>query len=159
MAMILETLLGGLGGGLMRLAPELLKFFDRANERNHELAMANIEVQIAEKKIEFGMREVDAKVDIQTLEAIKSAMANQTEMVKLGGKFVAFMSALVRPAVTYFLFGMYAAVKAASMSLAHDQGASWREVLVAHWGPDDMAMLFAVLSFWFVSRTLERKAK
>ena len=37
---MMETLLGGVFGGLLRLAPEALKFFDQKNERKHELAMA-----------------------------------------------------------------------------------------------------------------------
>lgn len=30
---------GGLIGGLFRLAPEVLKYFDKKNERQHEMAM------------------------------------------------------------------------------------------------------------------------
>lgn len=32
-------LLGSIFGGVFRLAPEVLKFFDKKNEREHELAM------------------------------------------------------------------------------------------------------------------------
>ena len=32
-------LLGSIFGGLFRLAPEVLKFFDKKNEREHEMAM------------------------------------------------------------------------------------------------------------------------
>ena len=35
---MIETLLGGLLGGAFRLAPEVLKWFDRQGERGHELA-------------------------------------------------------------------------------------------------------------------------
>ena len=36
---MIETLLGGLLGGVFRLAPEILKWMDRNGERGHELAM------------------------------------------------------------------------------------------------------------------------
>jgi len=36
---MIETLLGGLLGGVFRLAPEVLRWFDRKAERDHELAM------------------------------------------------------------------------------------------------------------------------
>ncbi len=36
---MIETLLGGLLGGVFRLAPEILKWLDRQGERGHELAM------------------------------------------------------------------------------------------------------------------------
>ena len=38
-AIMLETLLGGILGGFLRLVPELLKWLDRAGERKHELCM------------------------------------------------------------------------------------------------------------------------
>lgn len=36
---MIETLIGGALGGLLRLAPEVLKWLDRKGERAHELAM------------------------------------------------------------------------------------------------------------------------
>ena len=32
-------LLGSIFGGIFRMAPEVLKYFDKANERQHELAL------------------------------------------------------------------------------------------------------------------------
>ena len=37
--MLSGGIFGSLLGGVFRLAPEMLKFFDKANERKHELAM------------------------------------------------------------------------------------------------------------------------
>ena len=34
-------ILGSLFGGIFRLAPEILKFFDKKNERDHELREPN----------------------------------------------------------------------------------------------------------------------
>ena len=42
---MLETLFGGLLGGLFRLAPEFLKWLDRKGERAHELALLNAEME------------------------------------------------------------------------------------------------------------------
>jgi len=39
-------LFGSLFGGLFRLAPELLKYFDKANERKHELAMFGLQTDL-----------------------------------------------------------------------------------------------------------------
>ena len=53
---MIETLLGGLLGGAFRLAPEILKWLDRKEERGHELAMQD-------KALEFektGVRWADA---------------------------------------------------------------------------------------------------
>ena len=42
--MIAESLLGSLLGGVLRIAPEFLKFFDRKNERLHELSLLKAEM-------------------------------------------------------------------------------------------------------------------
>jgi hypothetical protein len=57
--------------------------------------------------------------------------------------------------VTYWVVALWSAVKIASMSFAFSEGANWRDVLVANWGPDDNAVLSMVLVFWFVGRVYE----
>ena len=48
-----ETLLGGVFGGVLRLAPELFKLFDKKNERAHELRMLEAEMEFAKIKGEI----------------------------------------------------------------------------------------------------------
>ena len=154
-----ETLItvasGGLGG-LLRLAPEIMKGFDRKNERSHEQAMMQLEIQVVEKRLEHEMRKVDAAMTIAEMDAISAAVKEQGQTARAAGKFVAAMSALVRPLVTYWFVIMYSAVKIVSMSMAIAAGIYWKEVLVNSWTADDMAMLVMVLSFWFVGRTIDR---
>lgn len=155
-----ETLItvasGGLGG-LLRLAPEFLKGLDRKNERKHELAMMEIEVRIAEKRMEHEMRKVDAAMTMAEMDAISAAVKEQGQTARAAGKFVAAVSALVRPIVTYWFVMMYSAVKVVGMVMAVQAGGDWKEVLVASWTADDMAMLVMVLSFWFVGRVYDRQ--
>jgi hypothetical protein len=158
--MWIETLLtvasGGLGG-LLRLAPEVLKGFDRKNERQHELAMMEVEIRIAEKRMEHEMRRVDAAMTMAELDAISAAVKEQGQTARAAGKFVAAVSALVRPIVTYWFVLMYSVVKVVGMAMAVQAGGDWKEVLVSSWTADDMAMLIMVLSFWFVGRVYERQ--
>jgi hypothetical protein len=155
-----ETLLtiasGGLGG-VLRLAPEILKGFDRKNERQHELAMMEVEIRIAEKRMEHEMRTVDAAMTMTELDAISSAIKEQGQTARAAGKVVAAISALVRPLVTYWYVFLYSAVKVVSMWMAIDAGANWKEVLVNSWTSEDMAMLVMILSFWFVGRVYDRQ--
>jgi hypothetical protein len=155
--MIAESILGGLLGGVLRLAPELIKFFDRKDERKHELAMANVELTIAEKKIEFGMRQLDAEVDVATMQAMGQALKGQAEMAKAGGKFISAISAAVRPGVTIWFVGLYSAVKVAVMAMAVGQGAAWQEVILRAWTADDAAILSAIIMFWFVGRPIDKR--
>lgn len=147
---------GGLGG-LLRLAPEILKGLDRKNERAHELAMMEIEIRIAEKRMEHEMRKVDAAMTIAEMDAISAAVKEQGQTARAAGKFVAAVSALVRPIVTYWFVIMYSLVKVVGMTMAVQAGGDWKEVLVSSWTADDMAMLIMVLSFWFVGRVYDRQ--
>jgi len=139
------------------LAPEIIKGFDRKNERQHELAMMEVEVRIAEKRMGHEMRRVDAAMTIAEMDAISAAVKEQGQTARAAGKFVAAISALVRPLVTYWFVVMYSAVKVVSMMMAVQAGGDWKEVLVASWTADDMAMLVMVLSFWFIGRVYERQ--
>lgn len=154
--MILETLGGGLLGGLFRLAPEVLKVFDRKSERAHELAMLDREMEFAKVKGEIAMRQVEATMAVAELDAVSRAIQEQGETARSAGWFVAAISALVRPLVTYWFVCLYSAVKITSMLMAIESGGAWKEVLVSSWTPDDMSMLMLVLTFWFVGRIWER---
>lgn len=149
-------LLGSLFGGLFRLAPELLKFLDRKNERQHELAMFQLQTDLEKVKGSFRMEEKYVDFSTAQVDAIKAAFQEQSATAQAAGKFVAGISALVRPGVTYIMVAFYAAVKITAICYALKSGAQWHEVLPAHWTPDDFAVLMLVITFWFVGRPVER---
>lgn len=154
---MLETLFGSLLGGVFRIAPEVLKWLDRKGERDHELKMLQAEMEFAKLKGEITMRQTEAQMTVAELDAVAQAIKEQGETARAAGWFVAAMSAMVRPAVTYWFVGLYSAVKIVSIWMAIDANTSaWKEVLVSNWTHDDMAMLMLVLTFWFVGRVWER---
>ena len=91
-------LLGSIFGGLFRLAPEILKFLDKANERKHELSMFQLQTDLEKLRGEFKVEEKYVDYSIQQLDTIKEAFKEQAETAKAAGWFVAGISALVRPA-------------------------------------------------------------
>lgn len=151
-----ETLLGGVFGGLLRLAPELMKLWDRKDERKHELQMLDRELDFAKTKAEVQLRQAETELATTQLDTLSEAFREQAQTAQAAGKFVAAMSALVRPAVTYIFIILYALVKLAGYALAVSQGGDWSAVLVGMWSVDDMAVLNMILSFWFVGRVYER---
>lgn len=153
---MLDTLLGGVFGGLLRLAPEALKFFDSKNERKHELAMLEAEMKFAQVKGEIAMKQTEAQMTMAEVAAIGEAFKEQADTAKSAGWFVAALSALVRPVTTYLFVVAYALVKIAAFQIALAQGGDWKSVLMSLWSSDDMAVLNMVLSFWFVGRVYER---
>lgn len=154
---MLETLFGGLLGGIFRIAPELMKLFDRANERKHELAMLSAEMEFAKIRGEIAMRQAEAAMTVAELDAMTEALKEQGQTARAAGKWVAAISALVRPLVTYWFVVLYSLVKILGMSLAIQAGGDWKDVIVKSWSQDDMAMLMLVLTFWFVGRVWERQ--
>ena len=151
-----ETLLGGLFGGILRLAPEVFKIFDKRNERDHELRMVQAEMEFAKIRGEIAMRQVEANMTMAEMDAIGEAFKEQSQTAKNAAWFVSAISALVRPTVTYAFLALYAAVKVAAFMIAIQQNGDWKEVLIQMWGDDDLAVFNMVISFWFVGRVYER---
>jgi ABC-type multidrug transport system fused ATPase/permease subunit len=153
---MLETLLGGVFGGLLRLAPEVFKIFDKKNERAHELRMLEAEMEFAKVRGEIAMRQADVHLQTAELDAMTQAFKEQSETAKNAGWFVSAISAMVRPTVTYLFLALYAAVKVAAYLIAIEQGGNWKDVLTSMWGSDDLAVFNMIISFWFVGRVYER---
>lgn len=153
---MLETLFGGIFGGLLRIAPELFKMLDRKDERKHELAMLGAEMEFAKIRGEIAMRQVDASLQMAEMGAVSEAFKEQASTAKASYRWVAALSALVRPLITYAFVGGYFLVKLAAYLIALDQGGEWREVLTSMWTADDMTIMFMIISFWFVGRVFER---
>lgn len=152
-------LLGSIFGGLFRLAPEVLKFLDKKNERQHELQMFTLQTDLEKMRGQFKMEERYVDHSIAQMDAIKEAFKEQAETAKAAGWFVAAISALVRPGITWVAFGMYLTVKIVGLMMAFDASADWREVIVKSWDEDDFAMLNMMLTFWFIGRSIEKYQK
>jgi len=154
--MLLETLGGGLIGGIFRLAPEVIKVFDSKNARSHELAMLDKELQFAAMNAEAEVHRTNAAMTVAELDAMGQALKEQGQTARAAGWFVAAISALVRPLVTYWFVVMYSVVKIVSIQMAVAAGGFWKDVLVTSWTPEDASLLMLVLTFWFVGRVYER---
>ena len=154
--MILETLGGGLLGGIFRLAPEVIKIFDSKNVRSHELKMLEAEMAFAQLNAAAEMHKTNAAMTVAELDAMGQALKEQGQTARAAGKFVAGLSAPVRPVTTYWLLFLYSAVKFVSILMAVQAGGDWKEVLISNWAAEDMAMLTMTLSFWFLDRTVTK---
>ena len=152
-------LLGSIFGGLFRLAPEVLKLLDKKNERAHELAMFTLQTDLEKLRGTFKMEEKYVDYSIQQLDTIKSAFEEQSQTAQSAGWFVAAISALVRPGITWALFFMYAAVKTAALVIAFKTGADWAEVISKCWDEDDFGVFTMCITFWFVGRSVEKYQK
>ena len=152
-------LLGSIFGGIFRLAPEVLKFLDKKNERQHELSMFQLQTDLEKMRGEFKMEEKYVDYSIQQMDTIKEAFKEQAQTAKEAGWFASFITAITRPGLTWIAFGVYVAVKAAGLTIAFQTNANWAEVLTKSYDEDDFAMLNMMLTFWFVGRSIEKYNK
>lgn len=156
--MILEGLFGALLGGIMRLAPEVIKFFNSKADNDHEYRMYQLQTELVKVKGEFAVEEKYVDYSVAQLGALSEAYKEQAAAVSKASQWVANASAMVRPGVTYAIFGLYAAFKISAVVLGISTGQPWTLVF-GTWGMDDMAMLNMIISYWFVGRSLEKYRK
>jgi hypothetical protein len=154
-------LLGSIFGGLFRLAPEVLKFLDRKNERLHELKMFEQQCQLEQMRGAQKLQEIGAQhgmaVDVGVLDAFKSALDQQTEMIKAAGGWAASLSASVRPVVTYWILGLWSFIHVWFAWNAWLAGASPKEVFITMMTADFAALVGGTLNYWFMDRTLAKR--
>lgn len=138
---MLETLLGGLFGGLLRIVPEVLKWLDRKDERAHELSMQDKALAFEDRRQAGKMAEYGAALDQTQFAALGEAFKQQAAADSAAGGW-AILSSSVRPVVTYGLVALYAGIKIAKGDWA--------------WTAEDQALLSSVMAFWFVGRAITK---
>ncbi len=156
---MIETLLGTLFGGLFRMAPEVLKWLDRKDERAHELSMFDKQLEADKLKGDQQLAQINAQADanigaaeIQAIIEATKAQATQT-----GIKWVDAFNSLIRPLLAMqWLILLWPAVIIAGFSLAVAHGADPLVALKAAFGVDEKAMAASVASFWLVDRSLRK---
>jgi len=155
---MIETLLGGLLGGVFRLAPEVLKIFDRKNERSHELAMQDKAIEFEKLRGSQKMNEIGAQAgaewNVGSLQALRDAISAQGTLTGIG--WVDALSSSVRPIITYWFMGLYCAAKTATFMAVFQSSGDWMAAAHATWTEADMALWSGILNFWFLGRVLDK---
>jgi hypothetical protein len=155
---MIETLLGGLLGGAFRLAPEVLKWFDRQGERSHELAMQDKALEFeklrgAQRMSEIGLA-ADGAWNTGAIETLRDAVRTQGEKTEVA--WADALSSTVRPVITYWFMALYCAAKTAAFAAALSAGADWGTAVLHAWTEADQALWAGVLNFWFLGRVFDK---
>ena len=156
--MVLETVLSGLFGGILRLAPEVLGIWDKKNERKHELALGEQQYRVAQlqftSQTTLKQLDLDQSQFVSTMQAL--AEGAKAQATPTGIKWVDAISALVRPGITTWIFVLYSIVKLCALAVALETK-ELSAAILATWGPEDASLLASVVMFWFVGRVYTYK--
>lgn len=168
MLSLVSSLLGFASGGL----PKVLDFFQDRTDKKHELALmaAQQEREIALAKEGFiAQAKVEeirtAQVALQTEQVAMQTQAQEKiamwkHDMKIGdgaSTWVINLRSSVRPVVTYIFVGLLVVVDIAGIWYAYSTGVAFAEAMDMVFSDDEMAILAAIISFWFGSQAFNKK--
>jgi hypothetical protein len=165
------SLLSTLGGLLLSGLPKLLEYFQNKSDQAHELALARVQT---EKELQMIAQGFAAQQKIEELRTDQISMQTDAEMTvaaydhdkavlaKAAG-WVSSYVGTVRPTVTYIFIIELCAINASIAYFAYTQPGLINNVddlvRVADiiFSSDEMAMLGAIVGYWFGSRGWAKK--
>lgn len=161
MLSLVSSLLGFAAGGL----PKVLDFVQDRGDKKHELALmaAQRERELALAKEGFiaqaAVEEIKTEqIAMQTQAQEKLAMwAHDAKIGEGASTWVINLRASVRPVVTYLFVGLLIVVDVAGIWYAYSTGVAFAEAMEMVFSDDEMAILAAIISFWFGSQAFQKK--
>jgi len=165
------SLLSTLGGLLISGLPKLLEYFQNKSDQKHELALANIQVQMQLQMMAQGFAAQQKIEEIRTDQIAMETDAQMTvaaydhdkEIMKKAAGWVVTYMGTVRPTVTYLFVLELCAINAWIAYYVHthpgliiniDELIRLADVIFSS---DEMSMLGAIIGFWFGSRSWSKK--
>ena len=145
------TLLGSLLGFVTSAFPDLLGLFRDSQDRNHELAILDRQLEQMKLGHQQRLEEIEVQADIAETKAL------YRHDKPVGVAWVDALRASVRPVVTYAFFLLFAGVKGSALYvLIAVEGLVLADALPRIWDPETQALFAAVMSFWFGQRALSK---
>ena len=165
------SLFSTLGGLLISGLPKLLDFFQNKADQKHELAMANIQVQMQLQMMAQGFAAQERMEEIRTDQVAMQSEAQMTEaalkhdekVLEKASQWVANYVGTVRPTVTYIFVFELCAINAwiayyiysrPSLVMSMDDLIRLSDIIFS---TDEMAMLGGIIGFWFGSKGWSKK--
>ncbi len=146
------TLIGSLLGFLGSAFPDILKVFRDHQDRKHELAILDRQMEMSKQNHSQKLEEINAQADVAESEALYKHDRRDS-----GVKWVEALRASVRPVVTYAFFILFAVVKGAGLYLLiHNESLSVAQALKEIWDAETKALFATVIMFWFGQRAWKK---
>jgi len=160
MITLFTTLISFLTGGL----PSLLGFFQDKSDKKHELELARLQTERELELLEKGyaaqahVEEIKTQqVEMQTqVQERQSLYAHDIEISKGAAQWVINSRAMVRPAITYGLFLMFAFVEVFGFWFAFHKDVPFDVALNLLWDDETQIIWASVVSFWFGTQAFKK---
>lgn len=161
MLSLISSLMGFAAGGL----PKVLDFVQDRGDKKHELAMMAMQ---RERELALAKEGFIAQAKVEEIKTEQIAMQTQAQEklamwkhdMKIGegaSTWVINLRASVRPVVTYLFVGLLIVVDVAGIWYAYSTGVAFAEAMDMVFSDDEMAILAAIISFWFGSQAFNKK--
>ena len=146
------TLLGSLLGFISSAFPELLKLWRDRQDRTHELAILDRQMEQMRLGHQQRLEEINIQADLtESLALLKH------DSQPSGVQWIDGLRASVRPVITYAFFSLFTGVKVSALYiLIIAQGLNWFDALPRIWDPETQALFAACMSYWFGQRSLAK---
>lgn len=142
------TLFGALVGFLGSIAPDIMKLFRDHQDRRHEMAILQLQLEQQRQGHTHRLEEINAQADISEAKALYRTWQS-------GVKWVDALNGTVRPVLAYAFFLLYGAVKIMQFSMVDlTSPLPWQ--LSVLWGPEDQAIFAGIISFYFGQRAMHK---
>jgi hypothetical protein len=153
MITLLSTLVSFLAGGL----PKILDFFQDRSDKSHELALAQRqterELALAERGFMAQARIEEIRTDqIAMQTAVQEREALYAHDIAIGqgaSQWVINLRAIVRPVITFGMFGMLLFVNIFGFFYAWHTGVPFDEAMNILWDEDSAIVFSSIIAFWF----------
>lgn len=160
MMTILSTVISFLMGGV----PKILDMFQDSSDKKHELELARMQTEREMQMLERGYaaqakveeirtEQVQINADMQTHMAL---LQHDTESAKGASLWVINARAMVRPAITYGMFGLLVFVDVFGFIYAFKTGVDFNTALDQLWDDDSQQIFASIIAFYFGGQAFKK---
>ena len=155
MAILTGTVISAVLGVVSGALPDVLDFFKKKRDYQHELALEKLRLDALDKNAEIDFKKLRIEADVREGESIRDHDASLS-----GGRFIESLRASVRPILTYLFFAVFVIVKILAFHHAVTvDGVTAIEAIAVVWDAETQALFAAVIGFWFGSRQFEKRLR
>jgi hypothetical protein len=158
---LLTTLVSFLTGGV----PKLLDFFQNKSDNKHELEMAQLQFtqQLELQKAGFSLQKDLEEIKYDELQTTTAGTEREAlyqhdiEIGKGASTWVINLRAMVRPSITFGLFGLLVCVELFGFYFAVHTGTTYQLAMSNLWSADMQTVWASIVAFWFGTQAFGKK--